>query len=48
MVSGSRSRSRVPVLIVIIVALRLATTAYDEGVSKRIVNFFSQLTDLWL
>jgi len=34
MVSGSRSRTRVPVLIVVVVALRPAAVSYDQGVSK--------------
>ena len=40
MVSGSRSRIRVSVLMIVVVALRLATVSYDEGVSKRIIHFF--------
>jgi len=39
MVSGSRSRIRISVLMVVVVALRLATVSYDEGVSKRIIHF---------
>jgi len=33
------SRSRVPVLIIVIVALRLDAISYDKGVRKPIVNF---------
>jgi hypothetical protein len=39
MVSGSHSRIRVSVLMVIVVALQLATVSYDEGVSKRSIQF---------
>ena len=38
MVSGSRTLTCVPVLIVIVVALRPAAISYDQGVSKPIVN----------
>jgi hypothetical protein len=39
MVSGFRTRTRVPVHIVVIVALRPAAVSYDQGVSNPIVNY---------
>ena len=39
MVSGSRTRTRVPVLIVVVVCLRPAAVFCDQGVSKLIVIF---------
>ena len=39
MVSGSRIRSCVPVLIFVVVDLRPAAVSYDQEVSKPIVNF---------
>jgi len=40
MLSGSRSHTHVPLLVVtVVVALRLAAVSYNEGVSKRVVHF---------
>ena len=39
MVSGSRTHTCVPVLIVVVVGLRPAAVFCDQGVSKTIVNF---------